>query len=214
MLLADESKAATGAVIRRPNTPRSVYEPELLLRIINKKKSQFAEIEGELQRLPLDHPTRPRWLERMLHLQQGIPALEADYERRSGKQVAKDKAPVLNLRASIGAGQSLPVTRDGHKATAIALSAITDTPAVPMKVREKQNRVRQKSPQMEQAIRDICAVFDKNPTARAKEVCDALTEHGTSNPCWLGILPCHLRVRSSQGDRIFIDSVSARVPSR
>jgi hypothetical protein len=72
----------------------SLYEPLLLLRIINKKKHQLAEIEGDLERLPLDHPTRLRWLERMLHLQQGIPALEAEYARRTNEQVAKDKAPV------------------------------------------------------------------------------------------------------------------------
>jgi hypothetical protein len=80
--------------------PRSLYEPELFLKIINKKKCQLAEIEGDLQQLPLDHPTRPRWLERMLNLQQGIPALEAEYARRTNEQVAKDKAPVPSLRAS------------------------------------------------------------------------------------------------------------------
>jgi hypothetical protein len=61
---------------------RSIYHPDVFPRYINKKRQQLAEIQVHLQRLPLDHPSRHRLLERMLHLQKGIPELEAEYEKR------------------------------------------------------------------------------------------------------------------------------------
>jgi hypothetical protein len=81
--------------------PRSLYEPELFLKIINKKKHQLAEIEGELERLPLDHPTRLRWLERMLHLQQGIPALEAEYGKRTGNSQRLNEERIARKEESV-----------------------------------------------------------------------------------------------------------------
>jgi len=59
---------------------RSLYEPEVFRKIINKKQTQLREIQADLNRWPWDHPLRHRWLERMSHLQNGIPALVAKYE--------------------------------------------------------------------------------------------------------------------------------------
>jgi hypothetical protein len=62
---------------------RSILEPDLLLRNIHTKKRQLGEIEQDLKNLPYDRPERHRLLERMLHLQQGIPELEAEYANRT-----------------------------------------------------------------------------------------------------------------------------------
>jgi hypothetical protein len=68
-------------------------EPRLLEKIINKKQQQLKEIQEDLDNLPLDHSSRPRLLERMLHLQNGIPGLEAEYGKLLKAQLAE--SPVI-----------------------------------------------------------------------------------------------------------------------
>ena len=59
------------------NVARSLFEPELLRKNIDEKQRQLEEIQEDLNKLPLEDPLRTRWLERMWHLQKGIPELEA-----------------------------------------------------------------------------------------------------------------------------------------
>jgi len=67
--------------------PRSLFDPGLFEQYLKKKKQQLAKIQKDLQELPLDHPSRPRLLECMLHLERGIPELQAEYAKRtSGTQ--------------------------------------------------------------------------------------------------------------------------------
>ncbi len=56
---------------------RSLFEPELLRKLISEKKRQLREIQEDLKKLPLEDSSRPRLLERMWHLLKGIPQLEA-----------------------------------------------------------------------------------------------------------------------------------------
>ena len=62
---------------------RSLWDPEIFGQVISKKKQQLAEIESKLHGLPLDDPSRSKLLEGMLHLQQTIPAIEAEYARKT-----------------------------------------------------------------------------------------------------------------------------------
>jgi hypothetical protein len=64
----------------------SIWEPDLLLRNIRKKKQQLGEIERDLENLPLDHPERHRLFERRWHLEKAIPTLEAEYTNRTGER--------------------------------------------------------------------------------------------------------------------------------
>jgi hypothetical protein len=100
--------------------PHSLYEPQFLLRIIKRKKRQLAEIEEDLLRLPLDHPTRLRWLERRLNLQQGIPALEAEYARRTG-----DSKSLHNER-------QIPSEKESVRAAKLSETALTQHQEMPL----------------------------------------------------------------------------------
>lgn len=60
------------------NVARSMFEPALLKKNIDEKQRQLEEIQVDLNKLPLEDPLRARWLERMWHLQKGIPELEAE----------------------------------------------------------------------------------------------------------------------------------------
>ena len=61
----------------------SLYDPGIFEKFIAKKKQLLADIERELGSLPLEHPWRLTKLERRLYLQREIPALEAEYTRRT-----------------------------------------------------------------------------------------------------------------------------------
>ena len=65
---------------------RSIFDPDLLSRLIRTKKRQLGEIEQDLENLPLDHPGRLRLFERRLVLEKGIPELEAEYQKGSSER--------------------------------------------------------------------------------------------------------------------------------
>jgi hypothetical protein len=87
---------------------RSIFEPPLLLRVIRKKQQQLAEIDQDLENLPYDHPERFRLLERKVVLEKGIPALEVEYQDRTGdRQLGKG-----DLQAERTRTQSKLATRE------------------------------------------------------------------------------------------------------
>jgi hypothetical protein len=75
--------------------------PRLLQRNIDKKRNQLRDILEDLERQPLDNPARPRLLEKMLHLQNAIPALEGMSADGPTAAAAKSSSaavtPPLNL---------------------------------------------------------------------------------------------------------------------
>ena len=68
-------------------------DPRLLAKVISEKKQQLQAIQEDLAVLPLDHTSRTRLLERMLYLQNGIPALE--------EQMAKLVSETIEPSASV-----------------------------------------------------------------------------------------------------------------
>jgi len=121
---------------------RSILEPDLLLRVIGKKKQQLGKIERDLENLPLDHADRHGLFELREHLRKGIPDLEAEYAKytdehqlgsgdshshdRSGRATRPDEplgktgiaAPVLSKAGAVSRGSAKKPPEDGQHASA------------------------------------------------------------------------------------------------
>ncbi len=79
---------------------RSLFEPELLRKLISEKKRQLREIQEDLKKLPLEDSSRPRLLERMWHLLKGIPQLEAKLAELTETQES-DPAGIHSLQPKV-----------------------------------------------------------------------------------------------------------------
>src|SRR6516225_7524882 len=87
---------------------RSLWDPEIFGQVISKKKQQLAEIESKLHGLPLDDPSRSKLLEDMSHLQRTIPAIEAEYAKKTAVEPDNSAADL----AAHGGMELRPVADD------------------------------------------------------------------------------------------------------
>ena len=62
---------------------RSVWDPGIFERLLESKQRELGDLQEKLRSLPLDSPLRLQLLEQMLHLQETIPELEAEYARKT-----------------------------------------------------------------------------------------------------------------------------------
>ena len=111
--LLDSSIYPLRAALRRSQLmTHSLYEPQLLKKIISTKREQLRKIREDLDHLPFEDPSRPRLLELMLYLQKGIPDLEAVHAKRSAQESKGGSTESDSTADSISSNQSHHQTMD------------------------------------------------------------------------------------------------------
>lgn len=86
---------------------RSIFEPRIFSKHIDKKKRQLGEFQQFLEDSPLEDPSRLKALESMYHLQKSIPDLVAEQTRR----MDENRSSILRTRRSGCSAQKQEQTR-------------------------------------------------------------------------------------------------------